>query len=61
MNKNDYRQMWKELGLNLEAHDQLLSVLGKTYKDIYFSQEGRPKGMQYLDFVISEVHGLRVK
>lgn len=61
MEKNDYRQMWKDLGLNLEAHDQLLSVLGKAYKDIYFSQESRPKGMQYLDFVISEVHGLRVK
>ncbi len=53
--------MWKDLGLNLEAHDQLLSVLGKAYKDIYFSQENRPKGMQYLDFVISEVHGLRIE
>jgi benzoyl-CoA reductase/2-hydroxyglutaryl-CoA dehydratase subunit BcrC/BadD/HgdB len=61
MEKNGYRQMWKDLGLNLEAHDQLLSVLGKAYKDIYFSQEGRPKGTQYLDFVISEVHGLRIK
>ena len=40
MEKKDYRPMWKELGLNLEAHDQLLSVLGKAYKDIFFSQEG---------------------
>lgn len=61
MGKNNYRQMWQDLGLNLEAHDQLLSVLGKAYKDIYFSQENRPKGMQYLDFVISEVHGLRIE
>ena len=61
MEKTDALAMWKDLGLNLEAHDQLLSVLGKAYKDIYCSQEGRPKGMQYLDFVISEVHGLRVK
>ncbi len=61
MERKDYRQMWKDLGLNLEAHDQLLSVLGKAYKDIYFSQENRPKGMQYLDFVISEVHGLRIE
>jgi len=61
MEKKDYAQMWKDLGLNLEAHDQLLAVLGKAYKEIYLSQEGRPKGMQYLDFVISEVHGLRVE
>jgi benzoyl-CoA reductase/2-hydroxyglutaryl-CoA dehydratase subunit BcrC/BadD/HgdB len=53
--------MWKDLGLNLEGHDQLLAVLGKAYKDIYMSQENRPKAMQYLDFVISEVHGLRVE
>ncbi len=53
--------MWKDLGLNLEGHNQLLAVLGKAYKDIYMSQENRPKAMQYLDFVISEVHGLRVK
>ena len=61
MERKDYRQMWKDLGLNLEAHDQLLTILGNAYKDIYLSQESRPKGMQYLDFVISEVHGLRVK
>jgi benzoyl-CoA reductase/2-hydroxyglutaryl-CoA dehydratase subunit BcrC/BadD/HgdB len=61
MEKKDYRPMWKDLGLNLEGHNQLLAVLGKAYKDIYMSQENRPKAMQYLDFVISEVHGLRVK
>ncbi len=57
----DYRKMWTDLGLNLTAHDTLLEVLGKGYKDIYMSQEGRPKAMEYFDFVIREVHGLRVK
>lgn len=57
----EYREMWKSLGLNLEAHDALLAVLGKAYKDIFMTQEGRPKGMEYFDFVISQVHGLRVK
>jgi benzoyl-CoA reductase/2-hydroxyglutaryl-CoA dehydratase subunit BcrC/BadD/HgdB len=57
----DYRPMWKDLGLNLEAHDKLLNVLGQAYKDIYMKQENRPKGMQYLDFVISEAHGLRIE
>ena len=61
MEKKDYRPMWKELGLNLEGHDQLLAVLGNAYKDIYMSQENRPKAMQYLDFVISEAHGLRIE
>jgi benzoyl-CoA reductase/2-hydroxyglutaryl-CoA dehydratase subunit BcrC/BadD/HgdB len=61
MEKKDYRPMWKDLGLNLEGHDQLLAVLGNAYKDIYLSQENRPKGMQYLDFVISEAHGLRIE
>jgi len=61
MGQKDYRPMWKELGLNLEGHDQLLTVLGNAYKDIYMSQENRPKGMQYFDFVISEAHGLRIE
>ncbi len=58
---NDYTQMWKDLGLNLEAHDMLLNVLGSAYKDIYLSQKNRPEGMGYFDFVMSEVHGLRIK
>jgi benzoyl-CoA reductase/2-hydroxyglutaryl-CoA dehydratase subunit BcrC/BadD/HgdB len=53
--------MWRNLGLNLENHAGLLSVLSEGYKKIYLSQKGRPKGMEYFDFVISEVHGLRIK
>ncbi|HOP39924.1 MAG TPA: double-cubane-cluster-containing anaerobic reductase [Geobacteraceae bacterium] len=57
----DYRSMWTDLGLDLEAHDALLDVLGKAYRDIYLAQENRPEGMGYFDFVMSEVHGLRIK
>jgi len=57
----DYRPMWSELGLDLEKHDALLSVLGQAYGDIFMSQKNRPEGMSYLDFVMSEVHGLRVQ
>ncbi|HYA42467.1 MAG TPA: double-cubane-cluster-containing anaerobic reductase [Syntrophobacteraceae bacterium] len=56
-----YDQMWEKLNLDLEAHEGLLAVLGKFYGDIYMSQQGRLKGMEYLDFVLSEVHGLRIK
>ena len=57
----EYRSMWKDLGLDLEAHDALLNVLGQAYNDIYLSQKERPEGMGYFDFVMSEVHGLRIK
>ena len=53
--------MWERLDLDIEAHDALLAVLGKFYGDIYLSQQGRLKGAEYLDFVLSEVHGLRIK
>jgi benzoyl-CoA reductase/2-hydroxyglutaryl-CoA dehydratase subunit BcrC/BadD/HgdB len=56
-----YEEMWEKLNLDLPAHDGLLQVLGKFYGDIYLTQEGRLKGMEYLDFVLSEVHGLRIK
>lgn len=56
-----YRSMWKDLGLDLAAHDMLLEVLGKGYQDIYSAQKDRPEGMGYFDFVLSEVHGLRIK
>lgn len=57
----EYEQMWKDLGLDLAAHDVLLQVLGKGYQDIFLSQSDRPQGMDYFNFVMSEVHGLRIK
>jgi len=58
---SDYEQMWKDLGLDLAAHDSLLQILGKGYQDVFLSQPDRPQGMDYFNFVMSEVHGLRVK
>jgi benzoyl-CoA reductase/2-hydroxyglutaryl-CoA dehydratase subunit BcrC/BadD/HgdB len=57
----DYRKMWADLGLNLEAHDVLLNVLGNAYQQTFISQKNRPASMGYFDFVMSEVHGLRIK
>jgi benzoyl-CoA reductase/2-hydroxyglutaryl-CoA dehydratase subunit BcrC/BadD/HgdB len=56
-----YDEMWEKLNLDLDAHAGLLQVLGKFYGDIYLNQAGRLKGMEYLDFVLSEVHGLRIQ
>ena len=61
MGNDAYRTMWESLNLDISAHDGLLEVLGKFYNDIYLSQQGRLQGMEYLDFVLSEVHGLRIK
>lgn len=58
---SDYRKMWESLDMDLEKHDELCEVLPKFYSDIYLSQENRPEAMNYYNFVISEVHGLRIK
>ena len=58
---SDYNEMWKGLGLDMERQDQLLNALGAIYSDVYMGQKDRPKGMEYFDFVMSEVHGLRIK
>lgn len=58
---SDYRAMWSDLGMDLERHDQLLEILGQAYGQIYMTQQNRPEGMKYFDFVVSEAHGLRIK
>ncbi|MGQ9556939.1 MAG: double-cubane-cluster-containing anaerobic reductase [Desulfurispora sp.] len=58
---SDYRQMWADLGLDLEAHDRLLEALPPTYHDVYLTQPHRPRGMEYFDFVVNEIHGLRIQ
>jgi benzoyl-CoA reductase/2-hydroxyglutaryl-CoA dehydratase subunit BcrC/BadD/HgdB len=58
---SDYKQMWADLGLDLPTHDAVLSLVGQMYGDVFMSQQNRPKGMEYFDFVMSEIHGLRVK
>jgi benzoyl-CoA reductase/2-hydroxyglutaryl-CoA dehydratase subunit BcrC/BadD/HgdB len=56
-----YVEMWKNLGMNIEKHNILLNALGGFYTSIYLSQKNRPAKMDYFDFVVSEIHGLRVK
>jgi benzoyl-CoA reductase/2-hydroxyglutaryl-CoA dehydratase subunit BcrC/BadD/HgdB len=57
----DYRPMWAELDLDLEKHDLLLQALPAMYESIFLGQESRPEAMGYFDFVVSEIHGLRVR
>ena len=55
----DYKKMWEDLGMDLETHDQLCAVLPQAIGDVFLSQENRPEAMDYFDFVIAEVHGVR--
>lgn len=57
----NYEQMWKDIGMDVEAHAPLLQVLPEAYGSVYMSQEKRPENMSYYDFVVSEIHGFRVK
>lgn len=57
----DYRQMWADLGLDLDAHDALLAAVGGLYGQTFLRQHNRPKGTGYLDYLMSEVHGMRIK
>ena len=55
----DYQKMWKDLGMDLEKHDQLCEILPQTFDDVYLTQENRPEGMNYFNFVVAEIHGVR--
>ena len=55
----NYQEMWKELGMNLEAHDNLCAVLPTAYGDVYLSQENRPNAMDFWDMVVADIHGIR--
>lgn len=55
----DYRQMWADLGMDLETHDLLCEVLPEVYDNVYLSQENRPEAMDYFNFVVAEIHGVR--
>lgn len=55
----DYHKMWEDLGMDVTLHDQLCEVLPQAFGDVYLSQENRPEGMDYYNFVVSEIHGVR--
>jgi benzoyl-CoA reductase/2-hydroxyglutaryl-CoA dehydratase subunit BcrC/BadD/HgdB len=57
----DYRELWKNLDVDLEKHDQLCAVLPELFGEVYMSQENRPEGMNYYNFVVSEIHGFRIQ
>lgn len=55
----DCRQMWTDLNMDLEKHDLLCEVLPEAFGGVFLTQENRPDGMSFYDFVVSEIHGVR--
>lgn len=55
----DYTKMWEDLGMDLETHDLLCQALPEAFGSVYLTQENRPQGMDYYDFVVAEIHGVR--
>jgi benzoyl-CoA reductase/2-hydroxyglutaryl-CoA dehydratase subunit BcrC/BadD/HgdB len=56
---SDYTEMWEKLGMDIETHDLLCQVLPTAVGDVFLTQENRPAAMDFWDFVLSEVHGVR--
>ena len=55
----DRREMWKELGMDVDTHDGLCAALPVAFSDVFLSMENRPEGMAFWDFVVSDIHGIR--
>jgi len=58
---DEYRAMWEKLNINMRRHDALMGALPAVFEKIYLGQRGRPQAMGFYDYVVSEIHGLRVK
>ncbi len=58
---DEYRAMWEGLGINMRRHDMLLTALPEIFQQVYLSQQDRPEAMGFFDFVVSQIHGIRVK
>jgi len=59
--KPDWYPMWKEIGIDIEKHDQLLAVLPEIFKEIYIdNQKNRPEAIAFWDFVVGDIHGIRI-
>lgn len=52
-------EMWKSLGMDVETHDLLCEALPGAFGDVFLSQENRPKGMDYFNMVVGDIHGIR--
>lgn len=55
----EIRQLWSDIGMDLDNHDVFLKTFPENYKAIINSQKGRPDRISYFSRVVTSVHGLR--
>jgi benzoyl-CoA reductase/2-hydroxyglutaryl-CoA dehydratase subunit BcrC/BadD/HgdB len=58
--EEDYRSMWRELGLNLELHDELMAEMTSLHRKNFLSQTQRPEAMGRFDHSYHASHAGRV-
>ncbi len=54
-------EFWKELGIDIEKHDELMKELPVVYEKVYLTQKNRPENIAYFDNFIADIHGARPK
>ena len=57
----EYRDMWEDLGLDVELHEEVLESIGKNFREQVLSQQNRPRTMSYFDEALHGAHGARVQ
>ncbi len=58
---SEWREMWADLDMDLAKHDEFLAPVPAIFGELYLKQNNRPKGMGFFDFVVGDIHGIRVK
>ncbi len=61
MATSDYLDLYKKLNMDVEKHEELINGLSEIFPEFFLKQENRPKGMEYFDWLMSEVHGKRIE
>ncbi|MCX8069743.1 MAG: double-cubane-cluster-containing anaerobic reductase [Thermodesulfovibrionales bacterium] len=56
-----YPDMWESIGVNVQRFEKMRCVLGDIFQTTFLSQENRPKKMDYFNWIVSEIHGGRVR
>ncbi len=57
---NDYADLWRDLGLDVDLHAKLQQSIEANFERAILSQKNRPAAMAYFDGVIRGAHGKRV-
>ncbi|MEO0069057.1 MAG: double-cubane-cluster-containing anaerobic reductase [candidate division WOR-3 bacterium] len=56
----EYNGLLKELGLDIDLHNEMLKATERLFQQSVGAQKNRPKEMSYFDQVLHQAHGKRV-